>query len=229
MSGARFRKLPLVPVDALPSITTTLLKPATSEVSSTTHHPMSIHPPNDAIDDDLLSSYLDGQLLPHDQRRVEAALASDASLAASLATLRYTQMLLAEAPRMPAPRPFTLNEAMLGQTRPRRGWLSWLQPATLRGAAVLASVMLLVLLVGDIGARSQILPAPQNAQVQPQRGGLTADQGDPTAIIAKAPTEAAAATGFLGLAPTALLALEIGLAVLVALLLAGAWQLSRAP
>ncbi len=191
---------------------------------------MIIHPPNDAIDDDLLSSFLDGQLLPQDRRRVEAALASDAALAASLATLRYTKTLLAAAPRVPAPRPFTLTEAMLGQTRQRRNWLSWLQPATLRGAAALAAVMLLVLLVGDVGVRTQVLPAPQNAQVQPELGGLTADQGDPTAIIAKAPTEAAtSAPGFLGLPPALLLTLQIGLAVLVVLLLAGAWQLSRAP
>jgi cytochrome oxidase assembly protein ShyY1 len=35
--------------------------------------------------------------------------------------------------------------------------------------------------------------------------------------------------GFLGLPAGVLLALQIGLAVLVALLLVGAWQLSRAP
>ncbi|MFZ2361668.1 MAG: hypothetical protein WA040_20175 [Anaerolineae bacterium] len=191
---------------------------------------MTIHPPNDAIDDELLSSYLDGQLLPQDQQRVEAALARDAALAASLATLRYTKTMLAAAPRLPAPRPFTLTEAMLGQARPRRNWLSWLQPATLRGAAALAAVMLLVLLVGDVGVRTEIIPAAQTAQVQPELGGLTSDQGDPTAVIAKAPTDVAvAAPGFLGLPPGVLLALQIGLAVLVALLLVGAWQLSRAP
>ncbi len=191
---------------------------------------MIIHPPNDAIDDELLSSYLDGQLPPQEQRRIEAALAGDAALASSLATLRYTKTLLAAAPRVPAPRPFTLTEAMLGQTRQRRGWLSWLQPATLRGAAAMAAVMLLVLLVGDVGVRTEIIPAAQTAQVQPELGGLTPDQGDPTAIIAKVPTEAAtAAPGFLGLPPGVLLALQIGLAVLVVLLLAGAWQLSRAP
>ena len=191
---------------------------------------MIIHPPNEVIDDDLLSSYLDGQLLPQDQRRVEAALAGDAALAASLATLRYAKTLLAAAPRMPAPRPFTLTEAMIGRSRQRRGWLDWLQPAYLRGAAALAAVMLMVLVVGDVGVRTEIVPGLQSAQVQTELGGLTPDQGDPTAIIAKAPTEAAdSAPRFLGLPPAALLALQVGLAVLVVLLLAGAWQLSRAP
>ena len=191
---------------------------------------MIIHPPNDAIDDELLSSYLDGQLLSQDQRRVEAALAADTSLASSLATLRYTKTLLAAAPRMPAPRPFTLNEAMIGRLQPRRGWLAWLQPAYLRGAAVMAAVLLLVLVVGDVGVRIQIIPSEQTAQVSTELGGLTPDQGDPTAIIAKTSTAATtAAPGFLGLPPATLLALQVGLAVLVALLLAAAWQMSRAP
>jgi hypothetical protein len=191
---------------------------------------MIIHPPQDAIDDVLLSSYLDGRLSPQDQRRVEAALAADASLAGSLATLRYTKALLAAAPRIPAPRAFTLNEAMIGRPQQRRGWLDWLQPAYLRGAAVMAAVMLFVLVLGDVGVRTQIIPPQQTAQVATELGGLTPDQGDPTAIIAKAPTEATtAALGFLGLPPATLLALQIGLAVLVVLLLAAARQMSRAP
>ena len=192
---------------------------------------MTTHPHHDAIDDELLSAFLDGQVSPADQRRIEAALAGDPALAGALAGLRYTKTLLAETPRLPAPRPFTLNEAMLGRTqRQRSGWLAWLQPAWLRGAAAVAAVMLLVLVLGDVGVRTQVLPTAQTAQVQPELGGLTPDQGDPTAIIAKAPSEAAtAAPGFLGLPPGVLLALQIGLAVLVALLLAGAWQLSRAP
>lgn len=191
---------------------------------------MIIHPPHDAIDEELLSAYLDGQLAPEDQRRVEATLAADAGVANSLATLRYTKTLLAAAPRMAAPRAFTLNEAMLGQTRQQRGWLSWLQPATLRGAAAVAAIMLMVLVLGDVGVRTQIIPAQQSAQVTAELGGLAPDQGDPTAITAKAPTEAAAAApGFLGLPPAALLALQVGLAALVVVLLAAAWQLSRAP
>lgn len=191
---------------------------------------MIIHPPQDAIDDELLSSYLDGQLPPQDQRRVEAALASDAALAASLATLRYTKGLVAAAPRIPAPRAFTLNEAMIGRPQRQRGWLAWLQPAYLRGAAVMAAVMLLVLVLGDVGVRTQIIPSQQTAQVATELGGLTPDQGDPTAIIAKTSPSATTATpGFLGLPPATLLILQVGLAMLVVLLLATARQMSRAP
>jgi hypothetical protein len=105
-----------------------------------------------------------------------------------------------------------------------------LQPAYLRGAAAMAAVMLLVLVLGDVGVRTQVLPSQQTARVQPELGGLTPDQGDPTAIIAKTSTEATAAMpGFLGLPPATLLALQVGLAMVVVLLLAAAWQMSRAP
>jgi hypothetical protein len=90
--------------------------------------------------------------------------------------------------------------------------------------------MLLVLVLGDVGVRTQIIPSQQNAQVQPELGGLTPDQGDPTAIIGKSSAEATAAmAGFLGLPPATLLALQLGLVVLVVLLLAAARQMSRAP
>jgi hypothetical protein len=191
---------------------------------------MIIHPPQDAIDDELLSAYLDGAVTPQNRSRVEAAVASDAALAASLATMRYTKALVAAAPRIAAPRPFTLNEAIIGRPKQRRGWLAWLQPAALRGAAAMAAVLLLVLVVGDVGVRTQILPSQQTVRVQPELGGLTPDQGDPTAIIAKSSAESTAATpGFLGLPPATLLALQVGLAVVVVLLLAAARQMSRAP
>lgn len=191
---------------------------------------MITHLSHDAIDDELLSAYLDGQVTPQDQRRIEAALADDAALAGALGSLRYTKTLLAEAPRLATPRPFTLNEAMVGRPRQRAGWLAWLQPAFLRGAAAVAAVMLLVLVLGDVSTRGQNTPAQPVAQTQPELGGLASGQGDPTTIIGKAPTEAAsAAAGFLGLAPATVLALEVALAVLVLLLLAAAWQLSRAP
>ncbi|HRI57911.1 MAG TPA: zf-HC2 domain-containing protein, partial [Anaerolineae bacterium] len=45
---------------------------------------MPIHSPHTAIDDELLSAFLDGQVTPDERRRVESALANDAALAGAL-------------------------------------------------------------------------------------------------------------------------------------------------
>ena len=162
-----------------------------------------------------------------------ALLDNDPAARRDLQALTYTRQLLAETPRVPVPRAFTLNESMAGVRRPERaGWLAWLQPTHLRLAAAMMAVLLVVLVAGDFGTRWQVSGgAPSSALVAPA-GGLAADQGDPTGILAaKTPTtEASAASqaAFLGLAPTTLLALEVGLAVLLLLLLAANWRMTRA-
>jgi len=187
------------------------------------------HSTSPIIDDELLSAYLDGQLAPAERNRLEAALADNPEPHAALAQLRYTKTLLAEAPRMAVPRAFTLNEAMLGQTQQRRGWASWFQPAALRGLAALAGMLLLVVLIGDVGMRSHWF-ATQSIATRAELGGLAVDQGDPTAIIAKAsPETAILAPTFLGLPQGVLLAVELGLAALAVALLLLARQMSRAP
>lgn len=181
------------------------------------------------IDDEQLSAYLDDRLPVEVRDRLEAVLAADPAQRAALEGLRYTRDLLAETPRLAVPRAFTLNEAMLGAQPSARRGAFWLQPVWLRTMAALAGMLLVVLLVGDIGARTQLW-ATQPDATRAVLGGLTADQGDPTAIIAKASTASAAVQPvFLGLAPGALLMLEIGLAVLVVALLLLARQRSRAP
>ncbi|MER2599737.1 MAG: zf-HC2 domain-containing protein [Caldilineales bacterium] len=188
-----------------------------------------IYPAPPVIDDDLLSAYLDGQLAPAERNRLEAALAHNPQQRAALAQLRYTRTLLAEAPRLAVPRAFTLNEAMLA-SQPRRGWASWFQPAAARGFAALAGLLLLVVLIGDIGTRTQWL-GEQTTATRTELGGLAADQGDPTAIIAKTSpaTTALSAPTWLGLPAGVLLAVEIVLAVLAVGLLFLARQMSRGP
>ena len=183
--------------------------------------------------DQLLSAYLDGQVSSAEQARVAALLDGDPATRRDLQALAYTRQLLAETPRVPVPRAFTLNESMAGVRRPEHaGWLAWLQPMHLRLAAAMMAVMLLVLMTGDLGMRWQLAgDGPTSALVAPS-GGLTPDQGDPTGILAAktATTEADAASpaSFLGLAPATLLALEVGLAVLLLLLLAASWRMTRA-
>lgn len=182
--------------------------------------------------DQLLSASLDGELSSQDKERVAVLVEQDPLARRDLQTLTYTRQLLAETPRVPVPRAFTLNESLAGMGRPQRaGWLAWLQPAHLRLAAAMIAVLLVVLVAGDFGTRWQTgSHAASSALVAPS-GGLAADQGDPTGILAaKTPTSDPAASRsatFLALPPATLLALEVGLAVLLLLLLAASWRLSR--
>lgn len=183
--------------------------------------------------DELLSAYIDGRVSAQERQHVEALVARDAAAYRRLSELRYTTHMLAQTPRLPAPRAFTLRQA---QVAPARRWNppNWLQPVYLRSAAALVAVCLLVLLAGDVGFRAQIAPADSVAVMQPASGGLPADQGDPSAIVGKRSTTdvaaqpaAPSASAFLGLAPGLLLTLEITLAALLVILLALAWQVSR--
>ncbi len=109
---------------------------------------------------------------------------------------------------------------------PRRDWLAWLRPLELYGAAALMAVFLLVLIVGNLGLQPQLAPSA------PQAAGLTPDEGNPTAIIAKTSTSDAAlqtASPSPWLSPGLILSLEVGLAVFLALFLVAGWQQARAP
>ncbi len=85
---------------------------------------------------ELLSAYLDGQLPPHQQARLEARLEQDAALRQTLADLRQTRALLRRMPSRRVPRAFTLTANMAGVRPP----LPRLVPA-LRWAA--ATVLIL--------------------------------------------------------------------------------------
>lgn len=185
-----------------------------------------------ATRDELFSAYLDDQLSPAERQQVEALLASDAAARQQLAELRYTVRLLAETPRVSAPRAFTLSQTQVAARQRRWRFPAWLQPTYVRSAAALAAVLLLVLLIGDLGFRNAVAPTGPAALLQTGPGGLSVDQGDPTDIVGKRATgettsAAPAASGFQGLAPGLLLALEIALAAALVILLWLAWQVSR--
>lgn len=180
----------------------------------------------------LLSAYLDGRLSSGQNERVVAWLDEDAAARNDLRALTYTRQLLAETPRVPVPRAFTLNESMVGVRSPQRaGWLAWLQPAHLRLAAALVAVLLLVVLAGDLGIGWQTAGGEQSSALVAPSGGLAPDQGDPTGILAAktATTEEAAQSPatFLGQSPAVVLALEAGLVILLLLLLAASWRMAR--
>jgi anti-sigma factor RsiW len=121
-------------------------------------------------DYEQISAYLDGGLKPKERARVEARLQSNDALQAALQEIRKTRSLLRSLPRMRSPRNFTLTPAMVGKPVTRFG----LYPSsyyTLRLSAVLSSVLLVCVLIGDFltsGLRPAMMPtmAPMPAQAE---------------------------------------------------------------
>lgn len=101
--------------------------------------------------DELLSAYLDDQLSAKERARLEARLASDPALRAELEDLRRTVALVRELPTAPLPRNFILpqttpHKRVVRPTSPRRAWAAPL----LTAASTVASVLFVVVLVGDV-------------------------------------------------------------------------------
>lgn len=91
-----------------------------------------------------LSAYLDQQLDASSQRSLEARLQREPQLRQALEEMRTVRLALRSAPRLRAPRNFTLTPEMAGARRPAQPY------PLLRLAAVLASILFLVALVGDL-------------------------------------------------------------------------------
>jgi hypothetical protein len=98
--------------------------------------------------EEMLSAYLDGELSPKEQARVEKHLAQCADCAQNLRTLRQTVALLRELPPVAVPRAFTIRPVQVAK-RPsffqtRRAY------AYLRAATALATILFAVVLAGDV-------------------------------------------------------------------------------
>jgi len=98
--------------------------------------------------EEMLSAYLDGELSPKEQARVQKHLAQCAHCARNLHTLHQTVALLGQLPPVAVPRSFAIRPVQVAQ-RPsvlpvRRTY------AYLRAATVLATVVLAMVLAGDV-------------------------------------------------------------------------------
>lgn len=105
-----------------------------------------------ARDWEALSAYLDGALNNRQQAQVKARLAQEADLQGAFQELRRTRMVLRSQPRMRVPRNFTLTPQMAGVHTGKRS-----QPfayPVLRLATVLATIFLVVAVVGEVVGRS---------------------------------------------------------------------------
>lgn len=129
-------------------------------------------------DYETLSAFLDGELSPKDQARMQARIDASPDLQVGLEELRYTRTILRRTPMRRAPRNFTLKPSMV----PRRV----LSPAfpVLRLASALASVLFVVAFLSDmflsngfagVGTRSAAPAQPPAAQAL--------KQAEPTQVV----------------------------------------------
>jgi negative regulator of sigma E activity len=126
---------------------------------------------------ELLSAYLDNELSPTQSQALEARLHSDPDMQARLEKLRQTKRLLAELPRLRAPRRYTLSPEMVTVRRPKK------QPfvGTLRLTSALAAVMLVVMFGVEFLLTSGPLARPQMEAAPMVETAL--DSGEPQPLI----------------------------------------------
>lgn len=107
---------------------------------------------------EMLSAYLDGELPPREQARLEDQLNTNSELRAALEELRRTRSLLRSQPLVNAPRNFTLNPEMVGK-KPEKYIGSGLFPV-LRLTSVLASLLFAFVIFSDFLFTGQRLASP---------------------------------------------------------------------
>jgi hypothetical protein len=133
---------------------------------------------------ETLSAYLDGQLKPRERVRLEARLHVDSDLKAAVNELKRTQDVLRALPRLRAPRNFVLKPEVAGQpTRTN----ARLYPA-FRLASALASLLFVIVILGDITGVSRRILVPLWGQVpQPMELAAQKDEAAPRMEMMEAP------------------------------------------
>jgi anti-sigma factor RsiW len=130
--------------------------------------------PNIEIVRDLLSPYLDDEVTEEERVLVDDALADSPELRDELESLRQTVALVADLPRVAAPRPFTLTEADVQSVTPKPK-KSFGLPAWFGGFAAAAALLVCVLAMGGLfwtnqlgsgGMVGDIAMAPQQAAME---------------------------------------------------------------
>ncbi len=93
----------------------------------------------------ILSAYLDDEIPPQERARLEERLQQNPDLRGELEALRRTRLILRAAPKVRAPRNFTLTPEMV---TPRPSFWDWFRP-TMQWSAAVAFVLLLVTIAGQ--------------------------------------------------------------------------------
>jgi len=103
---------------------------------------------------EALSAYLDGEISTVQKRALEARLKSEEQLSQAYNELRRTRMMLRSAPRVRAPRNFTLTPRMVG-VRPGRNWSF----PMLSMASAMATLLFILVFLGDRYITQRFQPA----------------------------------------------------------------------
>jgi hypothetical protein len=119
-----------------------------------------------------LSAYLDHELNPSERSNFEKRLQNEAELRATLFDLRRTRAVLRSQPPVRVPRNFTLKPEQVGLRQPSRNYPVW------GLVSVLASLLFIVLLVGDLAGQRSMLSA-SSAQLM---NSLEAQEAAPQAF-----------------------------------------------
>ncbi|MDQ3931084.1 MAG: zf-HC2 domain-containing protein [Chloroflexota bacterium] len=159
---------------------------------------------------ELISSYIDNALEPAEHERVRAHIATCEVCGAELRELQATQQMLRALPVQVPPRAFTLTEEMVGAKSRAEGssllsrlFGGALAPRLATGS-VLAFTLLLVVLVSDLGLRSQNMAAPAITTSAKFAPGSEGNSPEATQLFsANEPTSTTAAAAMMpALAPT---------------------------
>lgn len=104
---------------------------------------------------ETLSAYLDGEISRKDRERLEVRLRADEDLRDSLEQLRRTREVMRSSPSIRAPRNYYLTPEMVGRVdTTRRAY------PILRLAAAFASVIFVLLLIGDLFTVPRVAMSP---------------------------------------------------------------------
>lgn len=104
---------------------------------------------------ETLSAYLDGEISRKDRERLEARFHADEDLRDSLEQLRRTREVTRSSPSIRAPRNYYLTPEMVGRVEPtRRAY------PVLRLAAAFASVLFVLLVIGDLFTVPRVAMSP---------------------------------------------------------------------
>ncbi len=124
-----------------------------------------------------VSAYLDGHLPAQEKHRLEGRLRVEPEMRALYEQLQQTRRLLRSQPPLRAPRNFTLTPEMAGR-RAKASLFDWLAPG-LRLVSAVATVLLLVVLMGDYLAVPAALAPVQDQAVRLEQEGVPLLQTSP--------------------------------------------------
>ena len=132
---------------------------------------------------EALSAYLDGQLSPRDKTRLESRLRDNPILREGLEELRKTRDILRLQPRLRAPRNFTLTPEMAGVKPAHHAYPAF------RLAAVLASVLFVVVILGDflfLGGTGSMQQAAEFLPSSAQLAATASEMSEAEALVEEA-------------------------------------------